>query len=86
MPNVELIVRGPTYFSQRDETAFFDWLHSLPCVAGVRGHLRDLHICLKRPATITDLRELSALLRRYRMSLAALETLRTSRNAKWFSL
>ena len=80
-----LIVRGPTYYSPADEKAFFDWLQSIPCVAEVKGHLRELHIALKRPAGNRDLTELSALLRRYRMSAAPLANLRTARNASWFA-
>jgi len=79
-----LIVRGPTYFSDLDESAFFDWLQSIPCVKGVTGHVRDLHIALKRPATLRDLTELESLLRRYRMPLKALEQLRSAKNAGWF--
>jgi hypothetical protein len=81
----ELIVRGPTYFSPGDEKAFFDWLHSISCVEQVQGQVRDLHVKLKRPASKSDLTELAALLKRYKMSAAGLSSLKTARNADWFA-
>ena len=78
-----IIVKGPTYFAPGDEKAFFDWLQSIPCVAGVGGKLRDLHITLKRSPSASDMVELAALLRRYRMPAKALDPLRTARNIRW---
>jgi hypothetical protein len=81
----ELVVKGPTYYSEGDENAFFDWLNAISCVGRVTGHLRNLHIELRKPATIRDLTELDALLRRYRMSVAPLADLKNARNARWFA-
>ncbi|HEY1708910.1 MAG TPA: hypothetical protein VGG10_11650 [Rhizomicrobium sp.] len=81
----KLVVRGPTYFAPGDEKAFFDWLQSIPCVEDVRGSLRDLHIIFKRPPSNGDLRELIALLHRYRMNMKPLAAFRTPRNAEWFT-
>lgn len=80
-----LIVRGPTYFSHHDEDVFFEWLKSIGCVGAVTGELRDLHIHLKREASVADLLEFWALFRRYRMPLFELNALRTKRNARVFS-
>lgn len=80
-----LIVTGPTYFSPGDETAFFHWLQSIPCVESVGGQLTDVHICLKRPPSNADLRELISLLYRYQMDMRPLATLKTARNAGWFA-
>ncbi len=82
---LNLVIRGPKYFSPGDEKAFFDWLQSLSCVAKVGGRLRDLYITLKHVPNDTDLRELIALLFRYRMNMKSLAAFRTSRNAKWFA-
>jgi hypothetical protein len=81
----ELIVRGPTYYSQGDETAFFTWLKSIRCVAGITGRLRHLHIELKRTPSNADLRELVGLLHRYRMNMKPLAKLKTPRNENWFA-
>jgi hypothetical protein len=68
----ELIFRGPTYYSPGDEKAFFDWLLSIPSVKAVGGKLWDLSITLKRQPSNADLRELLALLFRYRMDMKPL--------------
>jgi len=62
---------------------FFDWLESVPCVASVGGKLRDLHITLRRSPSASDMVELSALLRRYRMPVKVLDPFKTTRNVKW---
>jgi hypothetical protein len=80
----QLIVKGPIYFSAGDEQAFFDWLQSISCVRSVGGHLRDIHITLKRAPNDNQLRELIALFYRYRMNMKGLAVFRTSQNAKWF--
>jgi len=85
MPQRELIVRGPTYFSAGDEKAFFDWLQSIPCVGDIGGRYRNLHITLKRQPTDLQLRELIALLYRYKINMKQLEKFKTKRNAKWFA-
>ena len=85
MSRKTLIAKGPTYFSQGDEDAFFGWLTSISCVETVEGHLRNLHITEKRPPRKLELRELIALFSRYRMSLKPLASLKTTRNAAWFA-
>jgi hypothetical protein len=85
MPHRELIVRGPTYFSAGDESAFFAWLSSIPCVADITGQSRDLHIRLRRMPSNADLRELVALLYRYKMDMRPLAAMKTPRNTKWFA-
>jgi len=84
-PIRDIVVPGPTYFSPGDEKAFFDWLLAISCVKSIGGVGRDLHIQLKRAPGNGDLRELIALLYRYRMDLTPLAALRSSRNADWFA-
>ena len=80
-----IIVSGPTYFSQGDERAFFDWLASIRCVEEVVGRLSDLHIILKRPPGALQLQELIAVFYRYEMNMKPLAALKTTRNAGWFA-
>ena len=84
LSRLKLIVRGPRYFAPGDETAFFSWLQSISCIASVGGEGYDVHIKLKRPPSDSNLRELIALLFRYRMNMRVLATYRTERNAHWF--
>jgi len=81
----ELIFRGPTYYSAGDEKAFFDWLYSIPAVEKVGGHSWDVSVILKRQPSKSDLRELIALLFRYRVEMKSLAALKTKRNAAWFA-
>jgi len=78
-----LTVKGPVYFAPGDEKAFFDWLLSIPCVAGAQGQLRYLNIAICRSPSASDMVELFALLRRYRMPIKVLDPLKTARNVKW---
>jgi hypothetical protein len=59
-------VQGPTYFSQNDETAMFEWLGRIIIVRDVTGEGRDLIIRLKRPPADNQLRDLLALFFRYK--------------------
>src|SRR5688572_3020473 len=85
VPRRELIIGGPTFFSHRDEDSFFNWLQSISCVEDVVGNGRDLHITLKRQPRDSQLRELIAVLYRYRMDMSPLAILLTARNAAWFA-
>lgn len=85
MPPRRLTIKGPTYYSEKDEAAFFDWLLSISCISEVEGDIRDLHIRFKRQPADAELRELIALFWRYRIGMKSLATLKTQRNAAWFA-
>lgn len=81
-----LVVRGPAYCSQGDETAFFRWLRSIACVRRVTGDMYELRIDVKqRRITNRDLHELIAILFRYQLPMAALAIFKSSRNEHWFA-
>lgn len=82
---MKLRVQGPTYFSQNDETAMFEWLGRISVVRAVTGEGRDLVIALKCAPTDNQLRDLLALFFRYRMDMTPLAALRTHKNQIWFS-
>ena len=81
-----LIWRAPmTYYSSRDETAFFTWLHSVPGVVSVRGVGVELHVETRsRRLGQAALRELVAIYRRYGGRLSELEMFVTPSNRDWF--
>jgi hypothetical protein len=61
-----LVVRGPTFYSPGDETAFFTWLKRIRAVAGVSNRGLDLQIQLRAGKISADeLREFRALFHRY---------------------
>jgi hypothetical protein len=78
-----LVASRVTYYSQEDETAFFEWLDRLECVEGYRGSAHDLFIRLKRPPTKADLQELLALFFRYGVDMRQLARFETKSNQRW---
>jgi hypothetical protein len=74
------------YGSPGDETAFYQWLQSIGCVRHVGGSGYDVHIDVKRRRiSNADLRELCAILFRYRMPMETLAVFRTPQNESWFA-
>ena len=69
------------YFSQLDEDFFFSWAQRIPCVRSVDNGF--LHIRSKRLAE-SDLRDLIAVMHRYRMPMAQLQQFLNDRNKHWF--
>ena len=78
-----LVASTVTYYSQLDETAFFEWLDRLDCVEGYRGGLSDLFITLKRRPAKRDLRDLLALFFRYGVDMRQLARFETKSNRQW---
>jgi hypothetical protein len=81
-----LACKGVRYFSQGDETAFFDWIRRISCVTRFdgAGDTLYLHVRGSRIAD-RDLRELLALLYRYRMPMKQLAQFESPRNRTWFA-
>lgn len=78
-------VHGPTYFSQNDEIAMFDWLGRIKVIRGTTGSGRKLVIDLRRSPTDNQLRDILALFHRYRMDMTPLAGLLTDKNRSWFT-
>ena len=69
------------YYSQLDEKSFFEWALEIPCVTSVEGGL--LHIKSKRLSE-SDLRDLVALMHRYKMPMSQLQQFCNPKNEHWF--
>jgi hypothetical protein len=82
----ELIWKAPMkYFSQADETSFFEWLQSIPGIIGVDGRGRELVIRLRSTSlSEASLRELIALYRRYEGDMSELAQFANRSNSVWF--
>jgi hypothetical protein len=73
------------YYSQHDEDVFFQWLDSIACVEGYRGHLRTLYIRIAEDIlTEEEVREFVALYHRYNLDMTSLIALDLPRFASWF--
>jgi hypothetical protein len=82
----QLIWTAPmAYWSPRDETAFFNWLQSIPGVTDVRGQGRELFIRMKsKRLSQANLLELLALYRRYDGCMPELAQFANDTNRHWF--
>jgi hypothetical protein len=82
---IELEATGVRFFSEYDESAFFDWLNKLACVQKYEGHGRTLYITVNSEAVDEDaLREFLALFRRYGVAMRQLIAFDRDEFAEWF--
>jgi hypothetical protein len=82
---VAITVKGPWYFSAKDEELFFLWLNSIPSVVAVRGVLNTLEISLTtKRISQRDLRELLALFHRYAIDKSVLAQFDRPQLTTWF--
>lgn len=73
------------YYSECDESAFFEWLDKLPCVKRYEGELDVLSIYIdEAKADESALRELLALFRRYAVEMEQLRVFDRNTFAFWF--
>jgi hypothetical protein len=69
------------YFSYFDEKSFFEWAQSIPCISSVDGGF--LHIKSKRLSE-QNLRDLIAIMYRYKLPMQQLQKFCNSSNEHWF--
>ncbi|MBO3036839.1 hypothetical protein J4764_09300 [Burkholderia pseudomallei] len=73
------------YYSECDESAFFEWLDKLPCVKRYEGELDVLSIYVdEAKVDESALRELLALFRRYAVEMKQLRVFDRNAFASWF--
>jgi len=74
---VDLIAEQVVYFSEYDESAFFEWIKKIPCIVGVFGIGTKLHLKIRIDNLDKhDLREIIAVYERYHIDkrpIAALD-------------
>ena len=81
-----LACKGVRYFSQGDETAFFNWIGRISCVVRFEGNGDTLYLHVRGSRVADrDLRELLALFYRYRMPMGQLAQFESPRNRTWFA-
>ena len=83
---LKLICDSVSYFSQGDETAFFNWLNSIECVVKVEGFGTELEVTVSsNNISDEELREFIAIFTRYGVELKQLRAFENSNNAEWFT-
>lgn len=83
---IELEAKEVWFFSPNDEAAFFEWVRKIPGVIGSEGRGRSIFLIVDNAnVEESDLRELIALFRRYKISMKQLAVFDRDRFSKWFS-
>jgi hypothetical protein len=73
---------GTVYWSEGDEQAHFEWMQRIPCVRDVRGQGTRVYLTIAEDdVSDEDVRELTALYRRYDGDTAQLARLNGNKNA-----
>jgi hypothetical protein len=73
---IKIEARSVLYFSQGDESAFFQWLNDIPCVTTIEGRGDVLNIWVDCELLDDESRrELFALFRRYSVDMGQLARL-----------
>lgn len=81
-----LICKRTTFYSLKDEDAFFEWIKKIECIEKFEGVYDELHLYI---ACIDlhddDLRDLIALFYRYRIKqMSQLKIFLNKKNQDWF--
>lgn len=85
MGNVEITISEPTpFFSQLDESNFFDWLQRTGAVESIERDQLGLRLALVCPLKEANLRDFIAVLMRYQVDMSPLRTLSSEDNKAWF--
>lgn len=84
MPKV--ICKGVTYYSQNDEISFFEWISRIKGVKKWEGIGDEVHLHLPK-SKISDacLRDLTALLHRYKIEMSQLQQFVNDKNREWYT-
>jgi hypothetical protein len=84
MENV-LVCRRVTYFSFKDEDAFFSWIKKIGCIEKTSGAGDELYLhIVSREIHDCHLRDLLALFHRYKIPMKQLKRFLTEENKDWF--
>lgn len=81
---IELDTAEIVFFSQFDESAFFEWLNKISCVEKFEGQGTSLYVSVNPDALDGDaLRELIALFHRYRLNMSVLLAFDREEFSEW---
>lgn len=84
MPKV--ICKGVVFYSQNDETAFFEWISRIKGIKRWDGIGDEIHLYFPR-RKISDecLLDLTALLYRYNIEMSPLQQFVNDKNREWYT-
>ncbi len=80
-----LMCKSVSFYSQKDEDAFFSWIKRIECIEQVAGAGRELYMYLASDNIHEyDLRDLLGLFYRYDIDMQQLARFLNNENKKWF--
>jgi len=84
---IRLVCRSVIYYSQNDESAFFEWIKKIPSIENYYGERDELYLNIKNTnIDEADLEELLALFFRYKIKdMTQLKIFLNDKNKEWFS-
>jgi hypothetical protein len=81
-----MVARLVRFYSEHDESAFFQWLDKIPCITRYRGEGDAVYIDVVRSKVDdSSLREMLALFYRYGVDMQQLAVFECAANRGWFS-
>lgn len=80
---MEIIIEGPVFFSQEDESRFFDWLNLLPGFKKVVGEGEYLHLHFNEPLADEAIRQVLIICRRWGIDITPLRGFKTPSNEQF---
>jgi len=82
----KLICKRVAFYSDHDESAFFEWLAEIRGVSKVKGVSDEIHVYVqRRVVSDTCLRELTALFYRYKIDMKQLAQFVNEKNREWYT-
>lgn len=83
MPN--LICKEVSFYSEGDETAFFEWLKNIDAIKDIKGVGNEIQLEIDNEVIEDEsLRELIAIFTRYTIELNQLKQFLSKDNKEWF--
>jgi hypothetical protein len=82
----QLICKRVLFYSTNDEFSFFEWVSKIRAIKKFEGIGNEIQLCIPRK-TISDsnLRDLTALLYRYKIDMKQLRQFVNKNNHHWYS-
>lgn len=83
--NIILICTPLRFYTENDETLFFEWIHKIKSIKQVKGIGKELHLFIvSNYIPNDDLLDLIGLFNRYKFDIKQLKVFMNEDNKEWF--
>ena len=84
--NITLICKRVIFYSPIDQDLFFQWIERISAIERFKGVLDEIHLYVEDPnLDYNNLRELVALLDRYKIDMKQLQVFLNDSNKHWLT-